>query len=168
MHCPFCNHSNTRVIDSRYVVATNRVRRRRQCPMCLERFTTYETAELSLPRVIKRDGLRETFSEEKLRGGMMRALEKRPVETARVEAAIARIIKTLIQSGEKEIEAQRLGELVMNALRELDEVAYIRFASVYLSFDNINAFREVIERLEHEPSSVSWDKQIPLRKGDIS
>ncbi|HHO69975.1 MAG TPA: transcriptional repressor NrdR [Halothiobacillus sp.] len=168
MHCPFCGHSDTRVIDSRYVAATNQVRRRRQCLACFERFTTYETAALSLPRVIKRDGLRETFSEEKLRGGMMRALEKRPVETARVEAAIGRIIKTLIQSGEKEIEAQRLGELVMNALRELDEVAYIRFASVYLSFDNINAFREVIERLEREPSPALRDKQIPLLKGDVS
>jgi len=168
MHCPFCDHSDTRVIDSRYVEATNQVRRRRQCPVCLERFTTYETAELSLPRIIKRGGLRETFSEEKLRGGMMRALEKRPVETARVEASISRITKTLIQSGEKEIEARRLGELVMNALRELDEVAYIRFASVYLSFDDINAFREVIERLEHEPSPAFRDKQIPLLKGDVS
>jgi len=168
MHCPFCGHSDTRVIDSRYVEATNQVRRRRQCPVCLERFTTYETAALSLPRVIKRGGLRETFSEEKLRGGMMRALEKRPVETSRVEASISRIIKTLIQSGEKEIEACRIGELVMNALRELDEVAYIRFASVYLSFDDINAFREVIERLEHEPSPALRDKQIPLLKGDVS
>ncbi|MGC9457050.1 MAG: transcriptional regulator NrdR [Halothiobacillaceae bacterium] len=162
MRCPFCQHADTRVVDSRSVEGGEQVRRRRQCPECRERFTTYETAERSLPRIIKREGLRESFSMEKLRAGMTRALEKRPVETDRIDRAIEDITRRLLQTGEKEVEARRVGELVMNALRDLDEVAYIRFASVYLSFDDISAFREVIERLEREPSPEMKARQIPL------
>ncbi|MDD3610348.1 MAG: transcriptional regulator NrdR [Halothiobacillaceae bacterium] len=154
MRCPFCSANDTRVIDSRLASEGDQVRRRRVCEGCGERFTTYETVELALPRVVKRDGSREPFSEEKLRNGMLRALEKRPVDTERVEVAISAIKRELMRSGEREVDARRVGELVMNALRALDEVAYIRFASVYLSFDDIHAFREVIDRLEREPSRI--------------
>lgn len=159
MHCPFCKYLDTRVIDSRLSADGDQVRRRRECAACGERFTTYETAELNLPRVIKRGGAREPFNEAKLRGGMLHALEKRPVPTEQIEAAINRIKHHVLAQGEREIAAQRIGEWVMDELRALDEVAYVRFASVYMSFEDVAAFREVIDRLEREPGSSPHDDQ---------
>ncbi len=150
MHCPFCNTEETKVIDSRLVDVGAQVRRRRECLKCEERFTTYETAELNMPRIIKRDGRRTEFEEKKLRSGLMKALEKRSVSTEQVEAAIQRIIHYVRASGEREVSAQWIGELVMDELRALDEVAYVRFASVYRSFQDINAFREEILRLQKQ------------------
>ena len=162
MLCPFCAAVETRVIDSRLVGEGDQVRRRRECASCKERFTTYEKAELSMPRVIKSDGTRVPFDEEKLRGGMLRALEKRPVASDKVEAAISRIKRDLRAGGDREMRSRRVGEHVMNALRELDDVAYVRFASVYRSFQDVHAFREEIERLENEPSPESQRSQLPL------
>ncbi len=151
MHCPFCPEPDTRVIDSRLVGEGDQVRRRRECPACKERFTTYEVAELSLPRVVKSDGRREPFSEGKLRTGMLRALEKRPVPMEQVEDAIAQIKRRLRASGEREIPSRVIGDWVMERLCDLDQVAYIRFASVYRSFDDVRAFLDEIERLEKTP-----------------
>ncbi len=166
MFCPFCNDKDTRVVDSRLVSEGNQIRRRRECTNCKERFTTYEKAELALPRIIKRDGSRVAFDEEKLRSGMMRALEKRPVPSDRVEDAISRIKHALIASGEREVRALAVGERVMQALRDLDEVAFVRFASVYRSFQDVNAFREEIDRLEKEPTLEQRRNQIPLLPTD--
>jgi transcriptional repressor NrdR len=146
MYCPFCDTDDTKVIDSRLIREGNQIRRRRECPGCKERFTTYEVAELSLPRLIKRDGRRAPFSEEKLRAGMLRALQKRPVSTEQIETAIARIIRLAMTSGEREIPSSQVGEWVMEELHQLDQVAYVRFASVYLCFD-INEFKKEITRL---------------------
>ncbi|MBN2885705.1 MAG: transcriptional repressor NrdR [Chromatiaceae bacterium] len=151
MRCPFCGTQDTKVVDSREFSEGDQVRRRRKCVACGERFTTYEVAELNLPRVIKRDGTRVPFEVEKLRAGMLRALEKRPVDTERVDTAIARIQRRLMSSGERELPSRRVGELVMEELRALDQVAYVRFASVYRQFEDVAAFRAEIERLETEP-----------------
>lgn len=148
MYCPFCNALDTQVIDSRLNREGNHVRRRRECLICKERFTTYETAELTLPRVVKRNGQRDTFNEDKLRNGMSRALEKRPVSHEDIEAAIDRIIRRARAFGEREILTSQIGEWVMEELNQLDQVAYVRFASVYRSFQDINEFREEITRLE--------------------
>lgn len=148
MHCPFCQSAETKVIDSRLVVETNQVRRRRQCLVCEERFTTYEIAEITLPNVIKRDGTRVPFNEEKLRKGMVRALEKRPVRTVDIETALSRITQNLRTCGEKEVKSEFIGERCMEALKQLDHVAYVRFASVYRCFQDVNAFREAIDNLE--------------------
>lgn len=147
MHCPFCNTVDTKVIDSRLTEDGSQVRRRRECVACNERITTFETAEFSLPRVIKRDGERCAFDVEKLKAGMLRALEKRPVDTAQVDAAMSRILKNVRIGGEREISSQLLGEWVMDELRAMDQVAYVRFASVYRSFQDINAFHEEIQKL---------------------
>lgn len=147
MYCPFCNTGDTKVIDSRLIRDGNQTRRRRECPNCEERFTTYESAELSLPRVIKRDGRRAPFNEEKLRAGMLRALEKRPVSVEQIETAIARIIRKAMMSGEREIPSSQIGEWVMEELHQLDQVAYVRFASVYRCFQDIDEFRREITRL---------------------
>ncbi len=152
MRCPFCSDVNTRVIDSRLAADGDQVRRRRKCAGCGERFTSYEAAELTMPPVVKSDDAREAFNETKLRGGMQRALEKRPVATEEVESAIIRIKKTVLSRGDREISSSLLGDIVMDELRKLDDVAYIRFASVYLSFNDLSEFREVIDRLEKEPS----------------
>ena len=164
MQCPFCHHADTRVIDSRLANEGEQVRRRRECTACAERFTTYESAvDLALPRVVKRDESREQFSEDKLRAGFMRALEKRPVETQAIDRALARIKRRLRASGERELEARRIGELVMDELRRLDQVAYIRFASVYREFEDVAAFRHEIERLEREPDpEEARRQQLPL------
>ena len=151
MRCPYCSTQDTRVVDSRLSGDGSQVRRRRECVECKERFTTYENADLGLPRIVKSDGRRESFREEKLRSGMMRALEKRPVESDEVEAAIARIKKRLLGCGEREIPSREIGENVMKELQQMDDVAFVRFASVYRSFQDISEFREVIERLEKEP-----------------
>lgn len=153
MHCPFCQAEDTKVIDSRLVAEGDQVRRRRECLHCAERFTTYETAELVLPRVIKQNGNREPFDEEKLRAGFQRALEKRPVSVEDVEAVINHIKHSLRATGEREVQSLQVGELVMDSLKKLDQVAYVRFASVYRSFQDIAEFRDAIERLEAEPAS---------------
>ena len=148
MHCPFCGAQDTKVIDSRLVSDGHQVRRRRQCTVCSERYTTFEIAELVMPRIIKSNGNREPFNEDKLRGGLQRALEKRPVNIEDIENAIVKIKSTIRATGEREIGSFMVGNLVMDALKELDKVAYIRFASVYLSFENIRDFGEEIARLE--------------------
>lgn len=151
MRCPFCGAIDTRVIDSRLFQEGDQVRRRRECTDCRERFTTFEAAELTLPRVVKSNGNREPFREEKLRAGILRALEKRPVGSDLVEASINRIKKELLSTGEREVDSRLIGEAVMRELQNLDHVAYVRFASVYRSFQDVKEFREVIEHLEHEP-----------------
>jgi len=138
------------VIDSRLANEGDQVRRRRECTVCKERFTTFEQAELSLPRVIIRGGAREPFDEQKLRAGMLRALEKRPVDSDAIEQAISRIIKELATKGEREIKAQELGEKVMRELSVLDHVAYVRFASVYRSFEDVSEFTDMIEHLKRQ------------------
>ncbi|MDX1432577.1 MAG: transcriptional regulator NrdR [Gammaproteobacteria bacterium] len=162
MHCPFCGDKDTRVVDSRLVADGTQVRRRRACSACSERFTTFETVELNLPRVVKRDGTRVAFDEQRLRAGMLRALEKRPVDSDRVEEAIQRIKRGIIASGEREVRTRTIGEQVMAALRDLDQVAFVRFASVYRSFDDVEAFRAEIERLENELPPELKRSQLPL------
>ena len=147
MYCPFCSAQDTKVIDSRLVADGGQVRRRRECLSCTERFTTFETAELVMPRVIKSDGNREPFDENKLRAGMLRALEKRPVSMEDLEAAISRLCHRLRATGEREVPAREVGEFVMEALQELDDVAYVRFASVYRSFQDISEFAAEVDRL---------------------
>lgn len=162
MRCPFCSEPDTKVIDSRLANEGDSVRRRRECQRCGERFTTFETAELVMPRIVKRDGTRMPFDEDKLRSGIMRALEKRPVQVDAIEAAINRIKHHLRATGDREVRSRQLGEWVMDELRELDEVAYVRFASVYRSFQDVNAFREEIERMQNEPSPAIRRNQLPL------
>ncbi|CAK4069233.1 transcriptional regulator NrdR [Vibrio aquaticus] len=148
MHCPFCSENDTKVIDSRLVADGHQVRRRRQCLACSERFTTFETAELVMPRVIKSNGNREPFNEDKMVGGLQRALEKRPVSADAVDVSISLIKSQLRATGEREVPSEMIGNLVMDQLKELDKVAYIRFASVYRSFEDIREFGEEIARLE--------------------
>lgn len=150
MHCPFCTAQDTKVIDSRLVGGGGEIRRRRECNDCRERFTTYEIAELILPRIIKRDGRRSPFDEEKLRAGMIKALEKRQVSVEQVEAAINNIKHRLQATGEREVSSKLVGEIVMDELRLLDQVAYVRFASVYRSFKDVDAFAEEIQRLKNK------------------
>ncbi|MCL9773139.1 MULTISPECIES: transcriptional regulator NrdR [Vibrio] len=148
MHCPFCSENDTKVIDSRLVADGHQVRRRRQCLACSERFTTFETAELVMPKVIKSNGNREPFNKDKMVGGIQRALEKRPVSADAIELAISHIESQLRATGEREVPSDMIGNLVMTQLKELDKVAYIRFASVYRSFEDIREFGEEIARLE--------------------
>ena len=162
MRCPFCSAEDTRVVDSRLADEGDSVRRRRECNSCHERFTTYERAELRLPKIIKSDGRREPFREEKLRSGMSRALEKRPVESEAVEHVIGRIRHKLLASGEREVSSRVVGEWMMEELKELDAVAYVRFASVYRSFEDLNAFSEEVERLQNEPSPEVRRRQLKL------
>ncbi|MBX3725748.1 MAG: transcriptional regulator NrdR [Xanthomonadales bacterium] len=161
MHCPFCQHDDTRVIDSRLSEDGATVRRRRECPSCGARFNTHETAELKLPAIVKHDGRREAFDEAKLRAGLELALHKRPVAADAVDRVLAGIIDALRRSAEREVPARRIGEWVMEALRPLDQVAYVRFASVYRRFEDVQAFREEIERLERD-IPVLEGKQLPL------
>ncbi len=148
MHCPFCTAQDTKVIDSRLVTSGDQIRRRRECVDCGERFTTFEAAELVMPKIIKTDGSRQPFDEEKLRSGIMRAIEKRPVSVESVEESINWIKSTLRATGEREVPSTQLGEWVMQALRKLDKVAYVRFASVYRDFKDVQAFTKEIEALE--------------------
>jgi transcriptional repressor NrdR len=168
MRCPFCGAEDTKVIDSRLASEGDQVRRRRECLTCSERFTTYESAELLLPRIIKSNGVREEFNDEKLRSGIVRALEKRPVETEEVEAAINRIKHSMRATGEREVPSSSVGEWVIHELRELDQVAYVRFASVYRSFEDVNAFREEIDRLEQGPTPELRRHQLSLLNADDS
>ena len=162
MRCPFCSHENTRVVDSRLTRDGLQIRRRRQCEDCGSRFNTYEAPEIKAPRIIKANGGREAFSEEKLRGGMMRALEKRPVETRAVEHSIRSLLRDISTVEDSEIPSSLLGEWVMRELAKLDQVAYIRFASVYKRFEDVQAFRELIERLESDPPGDDDKRQISL------
>ncbi len=148
MRCPFCYAHDTRVLDSRLAHEGDQVRRRRECVACQIRFTTYETAFLSMPTVIKQNGLREAFDDEKLRSGMLKALEKRPVPIDAIDAALNRIRRSLIGKGVREVTAQALGEKVMNELRNLDHVAYVRFASVYRSFEDVSEFSDMVADLK--------------------
>ncbi len=147
MHCPFCSANDTKVIDSRLVGGGHQVRRRRECNECHERFTTFESAELVMPKVIKRDGSREPFNEDKLLNGLHRALEKRPISTEQVEQAVNDIKSRIRATGEREVPSILVGECIMEVLKKLDKVAYVRFASVYRSFEDIREFGEEIARL---------------------
>lgn len=147
MNCPFCQATETKVTDSRLVNETNQVRRRRVCVKCDERFTTYETVEMVMPRIIKRNDVREAFSETKLRQGIEHALEKRPVSTEEIDAAIAEIITKIRGLGEREVPSSKIGEQVMRKLKKLDDVAYVRFASVYRRFQDIESFKTEIDKM---------------------
>ncbi len=147
MHCPFCSADDTKVIDSRLVADGDAVRRRRECQACGERFTTFETAELVMPRLIKRDGSREPFDDEKLKISLTKALEKRPVSVDQIESALNHIKHRLRSTGERELPSLRVGEEVMEELRQLDPVAYVRFASVYRDFQDVSEFAEEIQKL---------------------
>ncbi len=148
MHCPFCRAQDTKVTDSRLVAEGGQVRRRRECLHCGERFTTFEAAELAMPRVVKQDGTFQPFDDEKLRRGMLRALEKRPVSIEQIDTALNHIKNKLRASGERELASKVVGELVMETLKELDQVAYVRFASVYRSFKDIEEFRRELDKLQ--------------------
>ncbi len=161
MHCPFCQHDDTRVIDSRVSEDGSSIRRRRECPACGERFSTVEEAELKLPVVVKGDGRREAFDPAKLRVGFDRALQKRPVPAERIDEAVSTVSHELSRSGEREVPSMRVGELVMRELKKLDQVAYVRFASVYRRFEDVQAFREEVERLERDLPGLEG-LQIPL------
>ncbi len=147
MYCPFCQEQETKVIDSRLVVEGSQVRRRRECLLCHERFTTFEAAELMMPLIVKRDGARVIFNMNNLRAGMLRALEKRPVSIERVEESLMSIMKKIRQSGDREIASNQIGEWVMEQLYQLDHVAYVRFASVYKRFQDVSEFRQTIEKM---------------------
>jgi transcriptional repressor NrdR len=153
MHCPFCNAVDTKVIDSRLVADGSQVRRRRECLTCNERYTTYESAELVMPRIIKHNGEREPFDEEKLHSGLIKAREQRPVSIEKVDEAISRIKNKLRSTGEREIQSRTVGEEVMHELRDLDEVAYVRFASVYKSFKSLDEFTREINELTRDSGS---------------
>jgi transcriptional repressor NrdR len=155
MHCPFCQHADTRVIDSRVSEDGATIRRRRECEACGERFSTMETVKLKLPAIVKSDGTREAFDQRKVRAGFDRALQKRAVAEDKIEAAVRAVVHQLRISGEREVPSIKVGEFVMNELRKLDHVGYVRFASVYRSFEDVADFREEIEKLERElPSST--------------
>lgn len=147
MHCPFCQEQDTKVIDSRLVIEGSQVRRRRECLVCHERFTTFEVAELVMPLIIKRDGAREAFNLNNLRSGMLRALEKRPVSVEKLEESLEAITKKIRCSGDREIPSSQVGEWVMEQLYRLDHVAYVRFASVYKRFQDVSEFRQTIEKM---------------------
>ena len=162
MHCPFCSHEETKVIDSRLAGEGMQIRRRRQCLACNERFTTFETAELVMPRLVKNDNSRQPFDEQKLRYSMIRALEKRPVSSEDFEEAVARLLHKLRTMGEREVPSRLVGQLVMEELHELDEVAYVRFASVYRRFQDVTEFEEEIRRLQEISESAASREQMSL------
>lgn len=166
MHCPFCNHDDTRVIDSRLAGEGRQVRRRRECLGCAERFTTFETPELVLPAITKRDKRREPFDAQKLRDGMLAALSKRPVPAEAIEAAIERVLHRLQTIGEREVASSFVGDLVMEELHALDEVAYVRFASIYRSFQDITEFQDEINRLKTRPNRQTRRAQMSLLPDD--
>jgi transcriptional repressor NrdR len=161
MHCPFCQHEDTRVIDSRVSEDGSTIRRRRECEHCSERFNTFEVAELKLPAIVKSDGRRENFDERKLRTSFDRALQKRPVSAEQIDGAVRSVVHALRLSGERELPSLRVGEFVMAELKKLDQVAYVRFASVYRKFEDVQAFREEIERLERDLPGLEG-LQLPL------
>jgi transcriptional repressor NrdR len=148
MHCPFCKAEDTQVIDSRVSDDGDSIRRRRRCVACSKRFTTYEMVEFRMPQVVKQDGSRTEFDLDKLRTGFMRALHKRPVPTPLVDDAVATVTQQVLALGEREIPSRRIGEMVMKELYKLDTVAYIRFASVYRSFQDVDDFRDAIKEVQ--------------------
>ncbi|RQH09948.1 transcriptional regulator NrdR [Paraburkholderia dinghuensis] len=153
MRCPFCRHEDTQVVDSRVSEDGAAIRRRRRCPACDKRFTTYERVELSMPAVVKKDGSRTEFDRRKIAASMQLALRKRPVAADAIDAAVARIEYQLLGSGEREVRSERLGELVMAELRELDMVAFVRFASVYRRFEDVSEFEDVIGEFRRSSSA---------------
>ena len=167
MHCPFCNNDETKVIDSRLAGEGWQVRRRRECQQCDERYTTFETAEHVMPHVIKRDDSREPFDQIKLRSGILRALEKRPVKSEDIEKSIERVTHLLQTMGEREVSGRLIGDMVMEELRKLDQVAYVRYASVYRSFQDITEFQKEIEKLQSLPGPVDRE-QMSLLSDDES
>ena len=168
MLCPFCTAADTKVIDSRLVAEGGQVRRRRQCLSCSERFTTYETAELQLPKLVKSDGTREPFNEDKLRNGVHKALEKRPVSVELVEASLNRIRRDLQASGEREVPSRVVGEAVMSELRKLDHVAFVRFASVYRDFQDLDEFRVEIDRLTRAETAAGLGQNLQADPGLVA
>lgn len=162
MRCPFCGANDTRVIDSRLAGDGSQVRRRRECTNCKERCTTFESAELDLPRIVKRDGRREPFAIDKLKSGILHALEKRPVATDQVEKTVDHIRRLCLAYGDREIPANQIGEWVMHQLRDIDQVAYVRFASVYRSFADVQEFREIIDHVENDLSPEMRKSQLSL------
>ena len=167
MHCPFCAHVETKVNDSRLAAEGRQIRRRRECLACGERFTTFETPELVMPQIIKKDRTREPFDEHKLRGSFVKALEKRPVSQEGIEEAVARIDHRLRALGEREVESRLIGDLVMEELRHLDEVAYVRYASVYRHFQDIDAFREEVDKLKQRKKREPVAGQLSLLPGAL-
>lgn len=162
MQCPFCKAVDTRVIDSRLFEDGTQVRRRRECPACDARFTTFERAQLQMPYVLKRSGTPEPFDEDKLRRGIEHAIFKRPVPPEKVDHAIENVMRRLRAVNEREVPSMRIGEWVMDELRDLDHVAYVRFASIYRAFSDVNAFREEINRLEQLPTPEARRSQMLL------
>jgi transcriptional repressor NrdR len=161
MHCPFCHHDDTRVIDSRVAEDGSTVRRRRECPQCGERFNTFESVEIKLPAIAKSDGRREAFDDRKLRVGIERALQKRPVASDALDNVVREVIRQLRAVNEREVHSRLIGEWVMTELKRLDQVAYVRFASVYRRFEDVQAFREEIEKLERDLPELEG-LQLPL------
>lgn len=166
MHCPFCGQQETRVVDSRLAAEGDQIRRRRECAACEARFTTFERAEVQMPRVRKRDGTPEPFNEAKLRRGIDVALYKRNVSAEMQDRAIGQVIHKIRTQGDRDVDSDALGQWVMEALRELDEVAYIRFASVYLNFSDSAAFRDEVDLLQAMPNAELKRHQIPLLESD--
>jgi transcriptional repressor NrdR len=164
MHCPFCQNTDTRVIDSRVSEDGATIRRRRECEACGERFSTLETIELKLPAVIKSDGRRDLFDARKLRQSFDRALHKRAVSEEQIEAAVRAVIQQLRRTTERELSSRRIGEFVMAELRRLDHVAFVRYASVYRSFEDVADFREELDRLERD---LPGEGQLPLLGGEL-
>lgn len=162
MHCPFCSNEETKVIDSRLAGEGRQIRRRRQCLDCNERFTTFESAELVMPRLVKNDSSRQPFDESKLRSSMVRALEKRPVPADEFEQAVGRLIHRLRTMGEREVPSRLIGDMVMEELRNLDEVAYVRFASVYRRFQDVTEFEDEIKRLQEISNTAASREQMSL------
>ena len=159
MHCPFCQAQDTKVIDSRLVGDGTQIRRRRECELCKARFTTFETADLALPRIIKSDGERQPFNGTKLKAGMLRALEKRPLSSEEVDAIFGNVLTQIRQLGEREIPSRMLGEIVMRSLKSVDQVAYVRFASVYRDFQDIEEFAQEISTLSKEKKRSKTTKK---------
>ncbi len=166
MYCPFCSHVDTKVIDSRLTAEGRQVRRRRECVACAERFTTFESAELVMPHVRKRDDRREPFDLAKLRSGIEAALRKRPVGSEALERAVEQIAHRIRVTGERDVHSSFIGSLVMDQLRRLDEVAYVRFASVYRSFQDVTQFEEEIRRLKARTDAAEERRQLPLLPDD--
>jgi len=164
MRCPFCQNDDTRVIDSRLTEDRDAVRRRRACEACDERFNTVEEASLKLPYIVKSNGDREHYDESKLARGLERALEKRPVDSDQIEHILHSIKRTLLTTGERELPAREIGELVMNELREVDQVAYVRFASVYRSFQDVDAFSDEIKRLQAQTQHGREERRAKAKK----
>src|SRR4029079_18686767 len=167
MYCPFCAHPETKVNDSRLAAEGAQIRRRRECLQCGERFTTFETAELVMPLVVKSDERRVPFDEAKLRAGLLKSLEKRPVSRESVEEAVGHITRKLRALGEREVTSRLIGEIVMEELHKLDEVAYVRYASVYRHFQDVEAFREEIERLRHRRGKIPSEDPLEQLPGEM-